>query len=612
MSTCELMFKGIKNIIEVDLSNFDTSEVTSMKQMFYDCTNLKKINFGNISTSSIENMEYLFGLCSELTSIDLSYLDTSKVITMKSMFYECSNLKYLDLSNFDGSQLDTIEYMFNSCKSIICLNLYSFKLNRPIKKDSVNTMISSTAKYSINDPWTKDYIFGNDIISNCTDECFNNQLIIKETIITDLILDPCDNNQYIFEYNNSCYLECPNNTYPINVNPNAINIGKRECLDKTPEGYFLDINNKVYIKCYQSCKFCYGKGSVANNNCKECKSNFIFINDSKHINNCYENCNYYYFNESNDYNCIEKCQGQYNKLIKELNKCIDNCTKDDIYKYEFNNICYKSCPYGTYELEDKSTYICYNETPYGYYLDLKENKFKKCYETCSKCNVTGNETNNNCLECKDKFKFYNNNSNCYEICDDYYYFDESNKFYCNESCHGKYNKIIEDKKQCIDDCKKDDIYKYNNNNFCYIDCPNGTYKFENKNDFLCYDEIPEGYYLENKIIKKCYNSCKKCVIGGNVTNNNCLECKLNYTFYNNSINIKNCYKECDGYYYFDKSNNFHCSRKCPEDYNKLIKELDKCIDDCKNDNTYKYEYNNICYDYCPNNTFLLGDKDDYL
>ena len=276
MSTCELMFKGIKNIIEVDLSNFDTSEVTSMKQMFYDCTNLKKINFGNISTSSIENMEYLFGLCSELTSIDLSYLDTSKVITMKSMFYECSNLKYLDLSNFDGSQLDTIEYMFNSCKSIICLNLYSFKLNRPIKKDSVNTMISSTAKYSINDPWTKDYIFGNDIISNCTDECFNNQLIIKETIITDLILDPCDNNQYIFEYNNSCYLECPNNTYPINVNPNAINIGKRECLDKTPEGYFLDINNKVYIKCYQSCKFCYGKGSVANNNCKECISNFIF------------------------------------------------------------------------------------------------------------------------------------------------------------------------------------------------------------------------------------------------------------------------------------------------------------------------------------------------
>ena len=135
---------------------------------------------------------------------------------------------------------------------------------------------------------------------------------------------------------------------------------------------------------------------------------FIFINESKYNNNCYQNCNYYYFNESNDYNCIEKCQGKYNKLIKDLNKCIDNCTKDDIYKYEFNNICYKSCPYGTYELEDKSTYICYNETPYGFYLDLKENKFKKCYETCSRCNFTGNETNNNCLDCKDKFKFYNN------------------------------------------------------------------------------------------------------------------------------------------------------------------------------------------------------------
>ena len=546
ISTCELMFRDLDNIIEVDLSDFDTSEVTSMRQMFSYCTKLEKINFGNINTSSVENMDYLFQACSALTSIDLSFVDTSKVTTMNYMFSDCTKLKFLDLSNFETSNLNNIEYIFYRCTSIECLNLYSFKLKNTIKKSGAIIAISSNVKYCINDTGTKELLLGTYAISNCSNECFNNKIIIKDTIITDLILGPCDNNQYIFKYNNSCYLECPNDTYPLNVNPIAINIGKRECFDKTPEGYFLDINNKVYKKCYKNCKFCYGAGNEANNNCKECITNFIFLNESKYCNNCYKHCNYYYFNESNDYNCIEKCQGYHNKLIIDLNKCIDNCTKDVIYQYEFNNNCYKYCPNGTYKLEDNKNYQCYNETPNGYYLDLEENKFKKCYESCSKCNVGGNETNNNCLECKSNYRFYNNNSNCYKNCNDYYYFDESNKFYCNENCQGKYNKIIEDKKQCIDYCKNDDKYKYNSNNICYIDCPKGTYIFENINDYLCIEEIPEGYYLENNIIKKCYYSCKTCEIGGNETYNNCLECKLNYRFYNNSMNIRNCYKECDG------------------------------------------------------------------
>ena len=43
-------------------------------------------------------------------------------------------------------------------------------------------------------------------------------------------------------------------------------------------------------------------------------------------------------------------------------------------------------------------------------------------------------------------------------------------------------------------------------------------------------------------------------------------------------------------------------RKCPEEYNKLIPNKSKCIDKCKNDNTYKYEFNNTCYLSCPEGT----------
>ena len=42
INTCENMFKYLANIIEADLSNFDTSKVTNMAFMFAWCSKLKK------------------------------------------------------------------------------------------------------------------------------------------------------------------------------------------------------------------------------------------------------------------------------------------------------------------------------------------------------------------------------------------------------------------------------------------------------------------------------------------------------------------------------------------------------------------------------------------
>ena len=52
IESCKEMFKGLQNIKEIDLSNFDTSNLKDMESMFHDCSNLEKINFGNINTSS--------------------------------------------------------------------------------------------------------------------------------------------------------------------------------------------------------------------------------------------------------------------------------------------------------------------------------------------------------------------------------------------------------------------------------------------------------------------------------------------------------------------------------------------------------------------------------
>ena len=72
------MFHTIKTIKEVDLSNFDASEVVSFGLMFYDCTQITRITFGDIDTSSLIDMDRTFQACRSLKSIDLSHLPFQK------------------------------------------------------------------------------------------------------------------------------------------------------------------------------------------------------------------------------------------------------------------------------------------------------------------------------------------------------------------------------------------------------------------------------------------------------------------------------------------------------------------------------------------------------
>ena len=138
--------------------------------------------------------------------------------------------------------------------------------------------------------------------------------------------------------------------------------------------------------------------------------NYIFLNDyniSK--TNCYQKCeNYYYFDESNNYQCTDysKCPEKYNKFIALKNKCIDICSNDNIYKYENNNTCYEKCPINTYPLIDKK-YLCYDKPPESYYLDINELKYKKCFYSCKYCYGEGNENIHNCKQCIFNYIFLN-------------------------------------------------------------------------------------------------------------------------------------------------------------------------------------------------------------
>ena len=120
------MFIGMSNLTSLNLSNFNTSNVTNMGGMFFNMTNLTAFNFSNFDTSKVTDMGSMFYGMSSLTTLDLSNFNTSQVTIMGGMFFNMTNLTTLNLSNFDTSNVTDMRSMFNGMTNLASLDISSF------------------------------------------------------------------------------------------------------------------------------------------------------------------------------------------------------------------------------------------------------------------------------------------------------------------------------------------------------------------------------------------------------------------------------------------------------------------------------------------------------
>ena len=97
----------------LDVSNFDTSKVTNISYMFYS-SQATTLDVSNFDTSNVTNMSNMFRY-SRATTLDVSNFDTSKVTDMSQMFSE-SQATTLDISNFDTSNVTNMRAMFDGSK----------------------------------------------------------------------------------------------------------------------------------------------------------------------------------------------------------------------------------------------------------------------------------------------------------------------------------------------------------------------------------------------------------------------------------------------------------------------------------------------------------------
>ena len=112
------LFYGCKSLKIVNLSNNNTEKVKYMNHMFCNCKSLEKVDLSNFNTENVERMGYMFSGCNSLKSINLSNFNTEKVVDMNFMFYDCNSLEKVDLSNFNTKKVGNIDGMFSGCKSL--------------------------------------------------------------------------------------------------------------------------------------------------------------------------------------------------------------------------------------------------------------------------------------------------------------------------------------------------------------------------------------------------------------------------------------------------------------------------------------------------------------
>ena len=506
ITTMEQLFFGCNSLVSLNLSSFDTSNVKNMSNMFSNCYYLISIDLSKFNTKSVNDFSDMFQYCIFLTSLDLFHFDTSNAIRMDGMFLGCSYLKYLNISSFDTHSVETMKSMFYDCRSLTSLDLSSFDTSKVTDMYTMFMYNKELKELNLSNFNTSSVTNIIGMFFMCEKLEYINLKIYNEIndINVDLIFDYLQQNLVIcIDENNSIssILEelntksCPTiycgNDWKSKQKKIAYENNLTICVDNC-SNYKYELNNICYSYCPESVDFC-----VPENETENITNNFNLIESSDSI------------HENND-NITEEISISFNisfsvetdeSLIKcELEQC-QYCSIDSLNM----NLCI-SCNTGYYPIfnddlnNNSNSYKNCSKSPEGYFLDIKNLVYKPCYQSCKKCYISGNDIQHNCIECKydnDNKINFGTYKNCYD------------SFIENFICPEIYDKLIEAKKECVSNCSKDEIYKYEFKKKCYEECPQNTTKRDGDDEDkyfckpICNEEFPFEIISRQECVKNC-------------------------------------------------------------------------------------------------------------
>ena len=122
------MFLACPYLTNLDLSNFNTEKVTTMDNMFCGCNALERLDVSHFVTDNVTNMSNMFSFCNKLSSLDIRNINTTNVTDMRAMFMECNALENLDVSHFVTHSVTDMRNMFYACRALTKLDVSNFNM----------------------------------------------------------------------------------------------------------------------------------------------------------------------------------------------------------------------------------------------------------------------------------------------------------------------------------------------------------------------------------------------------------------------------------------------------------------------------------------------------
>ena len=120
------LLSGMENsLVRIDLSDFDTSEFSSLSSLFGYFTKLESVNLSGLDTRNVDSLSMMFYNCSKLTEIDLSSFNTVNVVAVDGMFCGCTNLKRI-IGTLNMRFVTGFSNMFKGCKNLEYVDLSGF------------------------------------------------------------------------------------------------------------------------------------------------------------------------------------------------------------------------------------------------------------------------------------------------------------------------------------------------------------------------------------------------------------------------------------------------------------------------------------------------------
>ena len=182
LKNCSFMFWKCENITNLDLSSFDTRNVTDMSYMFYG-SHIGNIELSSIDTQNVTNMSYMF-YNSRIGNLDLSSFDTQNVVNMSYMFYG-SDITYLDLSSFDTQNVTNMSYMFGGCSNLKNIHLSSFNTKNVVDMECMFLKCSNLKNVDLSSFNTQNVTSMHGLFNGCSNlinidlSSFNTQNVIS-------------------------------------------------------------------------------------------------------------------------------------------------------------------------------------------------------------------------------------------------------------------------------------------------------------------------------------------------------------------------------------------------------------------------------------------------